>query len=88
MWRQIEEVSEGQRMTLMNRGSPRVHPHSRKCLAERGMSDAQHTRRLRDAAFGQEDIEHVKLVPLQIGFITVGNSVYDAASVVGLIWRA
>jgi hypothetical protein len=52
------------------------------------MSDAQHTRRLCDAAFGQEDIEHVKLVPLQIGFITVGNSVYDAASVVGLIWRA
>jgi hypothetical protein len=30
----------------------------------------------------------VKRVQVQIGFITPGNSVYDAAPIEGLIWRA
>lgn len=52
------------------------------------MREIQHACRFRDTAPGHEDIEHVKLMQVRAGFITLWNSVYAAASVEGLIWRA
>lgn len=52
------------------------------------MGEVQHGCRFRDTARGQEDIEHVKLMKVQVGIITLWNSVYGAACIEVLIWRA